>query len=153
MDKLQVLLDSGYKPDVYVLESDLAVDIIRHMIEQAGYNFFYLDGKRIVSEQDFFQEAQQALAFPYFGQNWDAFDDCVSDMSWVPLAKGNVILYDEFEQFAQNDLNGFKLAFHGLQYATRVDITPQPTYVLLRGDRSFLPEVSIFGDSEGVDQS
>jgi RNAse (barnase) inhibitor barstar len=28
------------------------------------------------------------LGFPdYFGQNWDAFNDCIRDLSWVPQRK------------------------------------------------------------------
>jgi RNAse (barnase) inhibitor barstar len=33
---------------------------------------------------DFFNEIGAALQFPYyFGENWDAFDECITDLSWL----------------------------------------------------------------------
>lgn len=38
-------------------------------------------------------EAGAALQFPYyFGENWDAFDECISDLSWLPSANTVVVL-------------------------------------------------------------
>ncbi len=35
------------------------------------------------------------LGFPgYFGGNWDALDDCLRDLSWVPPGKRIVILHE-----------------------------------------------------------
>src|SRR4051794_38722924 len=40
---------------------------------------------------DFFRESAAALQFPYyFGHNWDAFDECINDLGWLP-AKHYVI--------------------------------------------------------------
>ena len=50
----------------------------------------------IVSE--LFDEFSAALQFPlYFGENWDAFDECLSDLDWLPVGGGRVIVVTEPE--------------------------------------------------------
>lgn len=138
---LERLLSGDLPPSVYSLETDQAQLKIGEMLAEGGFNFFYLDGTLIRSEQDFFREAQQALNFPdYFGMNWDAFDDSVTDLSWLPLSRGNVILYDDFDEFAKANMDQFKLAYYGLDYATRRATAALPCYVLMRGDMALLPE-------------
>jgi len=42
------------------------------------------------------------MHFPeYFGDNWDAFEDCLTDLSWVD-ADGYLILYDHTDVFAEH---------------------------------------------------
>jgi len=42
-----------------------------------------------------FDEMAAALQFPdYFGENWDALDECLADLSWLPAA-GYVLLIRE----------------------------------------------------------
>jgi RNAse (barnase) inhibitor barstar len=39
-----------------------------------------------------------ALGFPqWFGHNWDALEDCLTDLSWRP-ADGHVLLFTEFTE-------------------------------------------------------
>ncbi len=145
MNELQALLDGKLKPGIYLLENNLEVNAIRRMAEQGGYNFFYLDGRKISNEEEFFREAETVYAFPYFGKNWNALDDCLRDMSWLPRAKGNITLYDDFQRFARLNADDFQRAYYVLRYATRTDTTPQPMYVFLRGDESRLPLPDIDG--------
>lgn len=50
-------------------------------------NFSYVS-----TDDDLFAQISVALRFPdYFGNNWDAMDECLSDMEWFP-AKGYVLL-------------------------------------------------------------
>jgi RNAse (barnase) inhibitor barstar len=42
-------------------------------------------------------ELADALQFPeYFGHNWDALEECLADLEWLP-AKGYVLLFTEAE--------------------------------------------------------
>ena len=43
-----------------------------------------------------------SLQFPdYFGNNWDAFDECISDMEWMP-ASGYVLVVSGAKQLWSN---------------------------------------------------
>jgi hypothetical protein len=49
-------------------------------------------GRKARTRQGVFDEFAAALQFPcYFGENWDAFDECLTDLEWLP-AEGYVLL-------------------------------------------------------------
>ncbi len=44
-----------------------------------------VDGARCATTAGLFEEVAAALSFPdYFGGGWDAFEDCVNDLGWLP---------------------------------------------------------------------
>lgn len=51
-----------------------------------------------------------ALRFPdWFGQNWDALDDCLADLSWLP-AVGYVVLLERGEGLRSADPQSYSAA-------------------------------------------
>ena len=58
----------------------------------SGLQVFAIPGAAIKTEEDLFSAVATALQFPaYFGRNWDAFDECLRDMTWLP-SKGYVLV-------------------------------------------------------------
>lgn len=55
---------------------------VRRKCERLSVTF--LDGKRMGTTFALFSESAAALQFPYyFGANWDAFDECITDLEWL----------------------------------------------------------------------
>jgi hypothetical protein len=60
-----------------------ALDLRVHVVDLAGCE----------TKADLLERAAAALAFPeWFGHNWDAWFDCLTDFSWQPAASGHVLL-------------------------------------------------------------
>jgi RNAse (barnase) inhibitor barstar len=61
----------------------------------AGFVVRQIHGKKCTTPTGIFNEFARALDFPdYFGHNWDALEECLADLEWLP-AKGYVILVTE----------------------------------------------------------
>lgn len=51
----------------------------------------------------------KVLAFPsWYGRNWDALEDCLTDAFWLP-EKGQIIRIEGFEAYADADPDGFAI--------------------------------------------
>ena len=62
-----------------------------------GFEAVRIDLATCGDKASFLERTAEALAFPaWFGQNWDAFFDCVADLSWRP-ARGYVLLLENAE--------------------------------------------------------
>src|SRR5438552_17320122 len=47
-----------------------------------------LRGHKCRTSDQLFDEFGAALQFPeYFGENWDALNDCLTDLAWLPAAE------------------------------------------------------------------
>ena len=45
----------------------------------------FLRGKKMATLSSLYDEFAAALQFPYyFGENWNAFDECITDLEWMP---------------------------------------------------------------------
>ena len=58
---------------------------------EAGLEVRLLRGRKMRTVSRLFDEVSAALQFPYyFGGNWAAFEECLSDLEWVPSRAGAV---------------------------------------------------------------
>jgi hypothetical protein len=132
--KINAILAETLPPGIYSLGSRARAGTIAQVVERHGWRCFYLDGRQIGDKAAFLAASAQAMRFPsYFGHNWDAFEECLTDLVWAP-ASGYVLLYDDVDRFA---------AAHPADWATARAILADaithwqargvPMYVLLRG--------------------
>lgn len=97
---------------------DLQAEVVKSA-SQEGAKVFYLDGRKIATKEDFLREAATAMNFPtYFGANWDAFDECIRDLSWIPAQK-YILIYDRPDIFAKAQPEQWQIAQDILQSASQ----------------------------------
>ena len=62
-----------------------------------GFALRIVNGRHCRTPAKLFAEFAQALEFPnYFGHNWDALEECLADLEWLP-AKGYIVLITDAE--------------------------------------------------------
>lgn len=130
---IALLRNPAYPPGVYRFAGRAqAIPILAAIIDW-GWYAGYINGKSVEDKQTFLNAAGQALAFPpYYGRNWDAFEEMVRDLSWIK-AVGYVILYDEVYRFPSNHKAEWQTALTILKGAcAHWQQEGIPFYVLLR---------------------
>jgi len=134
MSKISGVLTGAVPGGVYRFISRAQPATVQAAVQAAGWQFAYLDGQAIVDKAGFLCAVGEALAFPsYYGQNWDAFEECLNDLSWLPAA-GYVILYDAVGKFASQQPEEWATARAILQAAAAAwSNEGKPFVVLLRG--------------------
>jgi hypothetical protein len=70
---------------------DIAICPTREIYERyypklhEGTRITFLRGTKMGTKQALFDEFSAALQFPwYFGENWDALEECIHDLQWFP---------------------------------------------------------------------
>lgn len=110
-------------------------------------------GNKCRTVDNFFNEFAASLQFPYyFGENWDAFEECINDMTWL---KGDayILMVDDAQQFLSEadseDIDVFLrlISSANLQWASSTegfsDSHPTtPFHILLRCPEAIDPSLS-----------
>ena len=72
-----------------------------------GFLVKVMRGSKCRSAEGLFAELAKALEFPdYFGHNWDALEECLADLEWLP-AKGYLLFFTDAEQILPDDEEEF----------------------------------------------
>jgi len=72
-------------PGVYRVERADQVPASGHLVTRVRY----------ADKATLMKNIAAALEFPgWFGENWDALEDCLSDLSWLP-ASGYVLVFED----------------------------------------------------------
>lgn len=130
------LLDGSKPPGMYRWLSRAHPAAISRELESSGWHLHVLEGGRAKDTQTFFDECARTLEFPaWFGRNWDALADCLSDLTWLP-ATTHVLLWERYRVLAKRDpaawVNAGEIMAEKAAESGKRGVPP--FYVLLRGD-------------------
>ena len=90
-------MNDELRPGVHHVGAGRAEAAARRTQAAAG-TVVRLDGAAMGTEGALFAELAAALHFPdYFGSNWDAVRDCLSDLSWLP-ARSYLLIVDRADE-------------------------------------------------------
>jgi hypothetical protein len=133
MNAIASILTGVVPPGIYRLPLHQPAASLRGAIEQVGWRVFYLDGQAIHDKASFLTAAASAMSFPpYFGRNWDAFEECVTDLAWAP-APGYAVLYDHAVNLVTYDPAAWSTIYAIFQSAVETwSARYTPFYLLVR---------------------
>ena len=132
MNPTELILSGARPPAIYRLDSRWNADFVVEPLTRQGWRGFYIDGQVVKDKASFLHIGSLALDFPgYVGQNWDAFEEAIRDLSWAP-AQGYVLFYDGVWHLPWHDREAWQTAraiLHDTVALWRTQETP--FYVLL----------------------
>jgi hypothetical protein len=134
MSRLQRVLDGAIAPGIYRFPSKAQPETLAAEAEAQGWRTFYLDGAQIIDKASLLGAARTAFAMPdYAGNNWDAFEELVNDLSWAPAA-GYVVVFDDAANLAEHDPASWGVLMDIFNCAIKEWAKEdKPMYVLVRG--------------------
>jgi len=101
------------KGGVWFVPDALEMRQVQAVAKGAGFASFHIDGKNIQRKEQLLNHVATALHFPKsFGHNWDALEECLTDLEWVD-ADGYILYYDHIDGL---------LGTHPDQFETLVEI-------------------------------
>ncbi|MFT3925435.1 MAG: barstar family protein [Myxococcales bacterium] len=112
------------------------------MYSTAGFEFVQveaqadlrLDGSLSTREQ-LFQAYARALRFPaYFGRNWDAFVDCLSDLSWIDQDSVSIV-HEVLPTLRDSELRTYLECLQDVIARIRPQDRPKPRFLFRERDR------------------
>lgn len=148
MSKLQTVLQQQIAPGVYRFPSRASLATLQAEAEEAGWQLFYLDGATFHDKAGFLAAAKDAFAMPnYVGNNWDAFEEAINDLSWAPAA-GYAVVLDDAAGLDDGDPAAFATAVDILNTtAQNWQQEGKPFYALVRGAGRVEAELEPWPDS------
>jgi hypothetical protein len=86
-------------------------------------------GNKSSTREAFFNESAAALQFPYyFGENWNAFEECMVDLDWLEGGAYLLLVNNASELLCDADDEDFRLLLKALARAHAEWLTPN-TYI------------------------
>jgi RNAse (barnase) inhibitor barstar len=112
LEAIESLLEES-RGGVWFLPERVEPKALASVAKRAGFAFFHIEGKNITRKEQLLNHVATALHFPGdFGHNWDALEECLTDLEWVD-ADGYLIYYDHIDGL---------LTEHPDQFETLVEI-------------------------------
>ena len=120
---------------------------IEQAAKAAGLVVVKIDLARLASKTGLLGRAARALKFPeWFGKNWDALNDCLTDLSWLE-GKGWVIIFENAKGFAERKPQLFENAVEVFQAASDYwRRAGKPFWVFFQGPRDWATSLETMDD-------
>src|SRR5262249_6807368 len=100
------LLNFTSEDGIIIIRPEKSFEVINSPLPKE-YKLFTLDGTNIRSKSDLLSMLSRIMCFPdYFGSNWDALEECLRDLAWVP-ARGYIIQFTHADDFIKTSLSDF----------------------------------------------
>ncbi len=102
---------------VFLISPEQRDRVLRREGVPTTVNLIALTGEDVSSREAFFASIARAIPFPdYFGHNWDAVYDCLTDPSVIP-ANGVVLVLDGCDEMAGREPEQWAIALKVLREA------------------------------------
>ena len=114
--QFHTLLSRAEKAGIYHMPfaADLALE---EAAENLDYPLHRVNLAQVTDKEAFLEAVGKALNFPdWYGHNWDALADCLTDLSWM-AADGYVIILEHSDAFAAAAPADFAMALSVFQDA------------------------------------
>jgi hypothetical protein len=100
-------------------ESSLEDLIMGWQVQYPECAIYRLRGHKAINDTCFFDEAAAVLQFPYyFGENWDAFEECINDLSWIPQTSF-LLIFSHADQLLNESEKGFSILMQIIDAANK----------------------------------
>jgi RNAse (barnase) inhibitor barstar len=113
VDDVSLLAQIPAEPRLWVWPVDSSADRGRTALgwQEAGFVVRAVRGRKMHRKTPLFDEFAAALQFPgYFGENWDALDECLRDLDdWIPRQAGYVLVVTEPMEVLRDRPADFKI--------------------------------------------
>ncbi|MCW2903157.1 MAG: hypothetical protein JWO67_5422 [Streptosporangiaceae bacterium] len=135
---LEPLLAGQAKPGVYrwAIPGATRRSDVEAAVREAGFRLFWLAGQSVTDKDELLDLCSHGFEFPdWFGHNWDALGDCLTDLTWIETEGGFVVVYAGWQALAQEEPEDFATALAIFEEA--VDLwhdSDTPMVVLLPGE-------------------
>ena len=87
---------------IHVFSNDREIgSVIEECAEKLRFEVFRVAGSLVHNKDTLLTSISQAMRFPeYFGHNWDALEECLTDLQWIP-SHGYIVLFEEPDLLAE----------------------------------------------------
>ncbi|MBI5928964.1 MAG: barstar family protein [Chloroflexi bacterium] len=106
--KISEILDHPDDASLYQILGEPQRELLKNIVESKGFRFFWLDGNQVSTREEFYNQIEKVMEFPWFGHNLDALSDCLGDLDWL-TGKGFVLYYTDYGAFLNADAHSFDI--------------------------------------------
>lgn len=98
---LAAVLDGRTPPGVLTWPAERPVADALAAAREAGWTGASLELDGAEDKAAFMERCARALRLPdWFGHNWDALADCLTDLSWCPADRGRLLVVTDWQGYA-----------------------------------------------------